>query len=79
MPLFGSLAAELRDNDEADPIFLKKRKDKQYDASLGLNFIPARDWVIKPQLSYTKNESNIDLNGFDRTIISVSVRKDFSW
>ena len=77
--LYGSLAAELRDNDEADPIFLKTRKDKQYDVSLGLNFIPARDWVIKPQLSYTKNQCNIDLNGFDRTIISVSVRKDFSW
>ena len=77
--LFGSLAAELRDNDEIDPIFLKKRKDKQYDVSLGLNFIPAPTWLVKPQFSYTQNQSNIELNDFDRTIVSVSVRKDFSW
>ena len=77
--LFGSLAAELRDNDEIDPIFLKKRKDKQYDVSLGLNFIPAHTWLVKPQFSYIQNQSNIELNDFDRTIVSVSVRKDFSW
>jgi outer membrane protein len=76
---FSTLAAELRDNDEQDPAFLKKRKDKQYDVSLGLNFIPARDWSIKPQITYTKNDSNIVTNDFDRTIISVTARKDFSW
>jgi tetratricopeptide (TPR) repeat protein len=77
--LQGSLAYELRDNDEDDPAFLKKRKDRQYDASLGLNFIPARDWSIKPQVTYSKVDSNIELNSFDRHIISVDVRKDFSW
>lgn len=77
--MFGSLAAELRDNDAADPAFLKKRQDRQYDASLGINFIPAPSWLVKPQFSYSKNESNIDLNGFERTILSVNVRKDFSW
>jgi outer membrane protein len=77
--LFGSLAHELRDNDEDDPTFFKKRKDRQYDASLGLNFVPARDWSIKPQITYTKTDSNIELNSFDRHIISVDIRKDFSW
>ncbi len=77
--LQGSLAYELRDNDEDDPAFLKKRKDRQYDASLGLNFIPARDWSIRPQISYTKTDSNIELNSFNRKIISVDIRKDFSW
>jgi outer membrane protein len=77
--LLGSLATELRDNDEQDPAFLTKRKDRQYDASLGINFIPARDWSIKPQITYTKNDSNIVINDFDRTIFSVTARKDFSW
>jgi outer membrane protein len=74
-----SLAYERRDNDEDDPAFLKKRSDNQYDASLGLNFIPARDWSIRPQVSYSKVDSNIELNSFDRHIISVDIRKDFSW
>ena len=77
--LQASFGVELRDNDEKDPIFLTKRKDRQYDASFGVNFMPAQDWSIKPQLSYSKNDSNIDLNSYDRTVISVSVRKDFSW
>ena len=77
--MFGSLAGEYRDNDETDPVFLKKRKDKQYDASLGLIYIPAPRWVVKPQFSYTKNESNLELNAFERSILSVNIRKDFSW
>ena len=77
--VFSSLSAEYRDNAANDPAFLKKRKDKLYDASLGLNFIPALSLLVKPQLSYSKNESNVDLNGFERSILSVNARKDFSW
>lgn len=77
--LQASMGVELRDNDENDIVFLKKRRDRQFDASLGINYFPVQDWSIKPQLSYSKNDSNIDLNSYDRTVISVSVRKDFSW
>ncbi len=77
--LLTSFSFEQRNNDENDPAFLKKRIDRQYDATLGLNFIPARDWSIRPQVSYTKTDSNIGLNSFDRKIISINVRKDFSW
>jgi outer membrane protein len=77
--LNATVSYEQRDNDENDPFFLTKRQDDQYDAVLGLRYLPAPSWSIKPQISYTKNESNIDLNGFERKSISVNVRKDFSW
>ena len=70
---------EQRDNDANDPFFLTKRQDDQYDALLGLRYLPAPSWSIRPQIAYTKNESNIDLNGYERKSISVNVRKDFSW
>ncbi len=70
---------EQRDNDANDPFFLTKRKDEQYDALLGLRYLPAPSWSIRPQIAYTKNSSNIDLNGYERKSISVNVRKDFSW
>ena len=76
---FASLGYEQRNSDEKEPAFLIKRKDQQYDASVGLRFIPVRDWSIKPQFSYTKNDSNVQLNDFDRSIVSVTVRKDFNW
>lgn len=76
---FASLAYESRDNDENDPAFGPKRRDNQYDASLGVRYSPMRDLTIKPQFSYTKNDSNIPIDSFDRRVISISVRKDFNW
>ena len=73
------MSVEQRNNDENQPFFLKKRQDNQYDASLGLSYVPARDWTIKSQIGYTKNDSNIDLYNYNRTVVSVNVRKDFSW
>ena len=77
--LNATVSYEQRNNDENDPFFLTKRKDDQYDAVVGLRYLPAPNWSIKPQFSYTKNESNIDLNSYERKVISVNVRKDFSW
>lgn len=74
-----AMSVEQRNNDENQPFFLRKRQDNQYDASLGLSYIPVRDWSIKSQISYTKNDSNIDLYNYNRTMVSVNVRKDFSW
>ena len=79
LQLQASMGVEQRDNDENDIAFLRRRKDRQNDMSLGVNYYPIQDWSIKPQISYSKNDSNIDLNSYDRTVVSVSVRKDFSW
>ena len=76
---FATLGYELRDYDAKDPAFLTKCKDDQYDTTIGLRFAPARDWSIKPQFSYTKNDSNIQINDYERKVISINVREDFNW
>ena len=76
---YTTMGYELRDYDDHDPAFLVSRKDHQYDATLGVKFIPIRDWAIRSQISHIKNDSNIRLNDFERTTFSVVVRKDFSW
>ena len=76
---YANFGYERRDHDAKDPAFLTKRRDAQYDATAGLRFIPARDWSVRPQLSYTRNDSNVRINEFDRKIISINVRKDFNW
>lgn len=70
---------EQRNNDKNDPFFLTKREDDQYDFLVGLRYIPAASWSIRPQIAYTKNSSNIDLNSYERKSISINVRKDFNW
>jgi len=58
---------------------LRKRKDDQYDITLGVNYVPARYWTVKPQISLIKNDSNIELNGFERATMSINIRRDFNW
>ncbi len=74
-----STGYENRNYDQRDPIFLKTRDDEQYEISIGARFTPMRNWLIKPQLSYIDSQSNIVLNDFDRTVLSVNFRHDFNW
>ena len=71
-----SAGYELRDYQAEDPAFLKKRQDNQYDLTLGVNYQPARNWFIKPQISLMKNDSNIGINAFDRTTMSINIRRE---
>lgn len=76
---FGNVSYEKRDYDSQDPIFLKTRDDDQVDITIGARFIPLKNWLIKPQITYIDNKSNITLNDFDRTVVSVNFRHDFNW
>ncbi|HEY0563086.1 MAG TPA: surface lipoprotein assembly modifier [Methylophilus sp.] len=74
-----SAGYESRDYQADDLAFLKKRQDHQYDITLGVNYVPARYWTIKPQISLIKNDSNIDINAFERATMSVNIRREFDW
>ena len=76
---YATASYETRDYDQRDPLFLKTRNDDQYDLSVGVRYLPGYNWVIRPQISYLKNDSNIIINDFDRTVISVNFRHDFNW
>ena len=58
-------------------LILDYRRDYQYDLTLGLNWRPVQNWTVRPQISYTRNDSNSSLNDYDRTDASVTVRRDF--
>lgn len=58
-------------------IFDEQRTDKQADAAVGLVWRVDRDWMLKPQLTYTRNWSNIDINSYSRYEASVTLRRDF--
>ncbi len=53
------------------------RDDKQYDANLGINWHYDKLWTLRPQISYLRNNSNIAIYQFDRTDVSVTIRRDF--
>lgn len=74
-----SASYEHRNYGGQEPLWLVSREDRQFDASIGVNYTPSKFWSIKPQLSYTRNNSNIEIDDYNRYTLSVTLRRDFSW
>ena len=51
--------------------------DRMTDASLGLNWRPAKDWTVRPQVSYSQNTSNVAVSEYQRTEANITLRYDF--
>lgn len=75
--LFASLGFENRNYGGPDPLFLVTRRDRQVNANLGFNWVPASYWRVTPQLSLTSVKSNIATSDFNKNWLSVTVRRDF--
>ncbi len=75
--LFGLLSYERRVYNGDNPIFRVTRRDKQSDIRLGMNYVLRPGWLLVPQIAYTDNQSNIDLDKYGRTVISLTLRKTF--
>jgi hypothetical protein len=54
------------------------RRDTQFDLQLGVAYVPAQKWTVSPSLNFTHNGSNIAINQYDRTVLSIGVRRDFN-
>lgn len=74
---FLSLSMEQRDFHGADPIFLRTRDDTQYIASGGAEYRFCKNWLLRPNVSYTANDSNIPINNFDRVVVGIDVTMQF--
>lgn len=75
--LFGLLSYEQRVYNGDDPLFLVTRRDNQVDLRVGVNYVLRPGWLLVPQLAYTNNHSNIDVDKYDRTVVSLALRKTF--
>lgn len=75
--LFGNVGFENRRYDAADPLFLKSRRDDQFDIGAGVRYRIAQRVTLSPEVTYTHNNSNIALYAYDRYTASLSVRSEF--
>ena len=75
--LAAGVSAEHRDYEGSDPLFAKGRRDTQLDASLSLRALIAKGLILRPRVTYTRNESNLALYTYDRVTASISIRKEF--
>ena len=75
--IFANASHERRLYGGIDPIFLARREDRQHDVAAGLTYLVGAGTTLVLQLSHTRNDSNIVINDFDRTVLSTSVRFNF--
>ena len=74
---FASASVEWRRARGTDPFFLTERRDEQYTAALGLRYLLGRQWWVSPELTYLLNDSNIELNQYDRWQGLLTLRRDW--
>jgi tetratricopeptide (TPR) repeat protein len=76
---YGGLAYESRSYGGTNypPFFTYPRDDKQASLSLGLVWTPVKTWRVTPSLTYVRNSSNISPFTYNRSVLSVTVRKQF--
>ncbi len=77
--VFATAGAQRTKYDNLSDTFLIERADWLYDVTIGMNWQLNDKWSIRPQLSYTKNESNIPLYVFKRGDVALNLRRDFRW
>lgn len=59
-----------------DPLFLTRRKDQLFGIDFGLNYQPIKGLVVTPQFNFSKNESKIDINEYERWQAFITLRKN---
>jgi tetratricopeptide (TPR) repeat protein len=75
--LFANAGGQVGDYSKVNYLFQQQRKDRLYDLTVGANWHWSKYWTLRPQLNYSKNDSNIVIYGFDRMDVSLNVRRDF--
>ena len=61
----------------ANNLIVARRSETTTDLSLGINWHVDKLWTVKPQIAISKKSSNAPIYGFDRTDVSLTIRRDF--
>lgn len=74
--VFASAGVQSGEYDKVNYYFQRTRSDQLYDVTLGAQWRHKR-WILRPQLSYSGNDSNITIYDYDRKDVSVTLRREF--
>jgi outer membrane protein len=75
--LFGSGGYEDRTYGAADSVFLRVRKDQRIDVALGALHELRSNLALIPGVQWIRNDSNIVVNDYERTLYSLTLRLTF--
>ena len=59
------------------PLFGKTREDDFINLTIGADYLFYGGWTLRPEISYSNNDSNLEINSYDRLRALVIARKEF--
>ncbi|MBF0273113.1 MAG: DUF560 domain-containing protein [Magnetococcales bacterium] len=74
----GVLQYERKDHDARDRYHLQQRNDDLWTMGGSVDWEYARHWHVMPSITHVQNRSNLELYQYDRTIITLALRWDFT-
>ena len=74
---FASAGKQRGTYDRQNAAFLDTRHDNQTDVATGIVWRIDNAWSLRPQVVYSRNDTNIPIYGYKRTDYSVTLRRDF--
>ena len=74
---YATLGVQHSKYQQVNVLFNVARRDWQYDVALGVNWRLNDAWSLHPKLSYTRNDANTAINDYDRSVFSVTLRRDW--
>jgi tetratricopeptide (TPR) repeat protein len=77
LDVFASLAAQVGLYSRYNTLFLVRRREAQYDLGMGANWRFAPLWSVRPQVTVTRNDSNLPIYDTMRYDVSLNLRRDF--
>lgn len=75
--LFSNAGLQISDYSKVNYYFLRQRNDRLFDLKLGADWHWDKSWTLRPQLGYSRSDSNIAIYGYDRMDVSLTIRRDF--
>lgn len=61
----------------ADLLFLRPRRDRQWDLKLGFSYDLGDNWSLGPDLTWTRAQSNVPVNDYRRAAVMMVVTRVF--
>lgn len=75
--VYASLTWQRSKYESRNLIFDALRRDSEYDLRLGAAWRIGPAWSLRPELAYTRNDSNVAIDKYDRYVMSLTLRRDW--
>ncbi|HHJ34944.1 MAG TPA: DUF560 domain-containing protein, partial [Gammaproteobacteria bacterium] len=73
----GVLTYQQSEHGGVNPLFGKTREDDFINVVLGADYLFNGGWSLRPEILYSDNNSNLEINSYDRLRALITARKEF--